>query len=216
LNTHLDQPLQTAGRALGGSPVVAIVVHGRDLDPEYMLEHLVRRLDRPALSYLLPTAHDRSWYPTSFLAPIAENEPRLSFALDRLEALRADVEAAGIADQSIVWVGFSQGACLVTEYVARSRHQFGGLVAMTGGLIGPLDQALTTPRAVQGLPTFFGDSDVDPFVPLDRVRATARAFDAAGAEVGEAVYPGAVHEIVADEVEQCGQILDLVLSRVTG
>jgi phospholipase/carboxylesterase len=216
LNTHLDQPLRTTGRALGSSPVVAVVVHGRDLDPQYMLEHLVHRLDRPALSYLLPTAHDRSWYPTSFLAPLAENEPRLGFALDRLEALRRDIEGTGIADPSIVWVGFSQGACLVTEYVARSGHQFGGLVAMTGGLIGPPDEPLTTPHAVQGLPAFFGASDVDPFVPLDRVRASASAFGAAGAEVSEAVYPGAVHEIVPDEVEQCGRILDLVAHRVAG
>jgi predicted esterase len=174
-----------------------------------MLEHLVTPLHRPAVTYLLPTAHERTWYPTSFLAPVAENEPRLGHALQRLEALRSDLETAGIDDSAIVWIGFSQGACLATEYVARSTRRFGGLVALTGGLIGPPDAPLSEPRAVDGLPAFFGASDIDPFVPLERVEVTAAAFHAAGALVSTVAYPGAVHEIVADEVEQCGRILDL-------
>jgi phospholipase/carboxylesterase len=194
---------------LGSSPVVAVVVHGRDQEPGYMLEHLVNPLNRPAVTYLLPTAHNRTWYPTSFLAPVADNEPRLGHALHRLEALCGYLETAGIGDSAIVWIGFSQGACLVTEYVARSTRRFGGLVSLTGGLIGPPDAPLSEPRAVDGLPAFFGASDVDPFVPLERVEVTVLAFEAAGAVVSTAVYPGAVHEIVADEVEQCGRILAL-------
>lgn len=179
-----------------------------------MLEHLVGPLQRPDVAYVLPTAHDRTWYPTSFLAPVADNEPRLGYALDRLEALRNQLEEAGVDDAAIVWVGFSQGACLVTEYVARSTRRFGGLVSLTGGLIGSHDSELREPREVRGLPVFFGASDVDPFVPLERVQVTAKAFEAAGADVRSSVYPGAGHEIMADEVEQCGRILALVESRV--
>jgi phospholipase/carboxylesterase len=214
VNPHLDQPLETAGATLGATSVVAVVVHGRDQEPAYMLEHLVGPLHRPEVTYLLPAADDRTWYPTSFLAAVADNEPRLGHALDRMETLRRDLARAGIDDSAVVWVGFSQGACVVTEYVARSTHRFGGLVSLTGGLIGPPETALTEPRAVHGLAAFFGASDVDPFVPLERVEVTARAFEAAGAVVSTAVYPGAVHEIVADEVEQCGRILDLVERRV--
>jgi predicted esterase len=214
LNPHLEQPLVTAGRPVSGARLVAVVVHGRSLDPTYMLEHLVSLLDLPEVAFVLPAAHENSWYPNSFLGPIADNEPRLSYSLDRLDSLRIELEAAGIAPASIVWVGFSQGACLVTEYVARSQHRFGGLVSLTGGLIGPPDVALTEPQAVQGLPAFFGASDVDPFVPLDRVRASVELFEAAGAIITEAVYPGAVHEIVADEVDQCGRILALAESRI--
>jgi phospholipase/carboxylesterase len=214
VNSHLGQPLEQIGPNLDRATVVAVVVHGRDLDPAYMVEHLVGLLDRPEVSYLLPTAHERSWYPTSFLAPLADNEPRLGDALARLEALRVDLDHAGVDPAAIVWVGFSQGACLITEYVARSTHRFGGLVSLTGGLIGPPDASLTTPSAVSGLPAFFGVSDVDPFVPLERVQTTAQAFETAGAIVSEAVYPDAIHEIVADEVEQCGRILDLVSNRV--
>lgn len=213
MNTHLDQPLTTAGSPRTGATVVAVVVHGRDLDPAYMLEHLVGLLDRPRVSFLLPSAEGRSWYPASFLAPLTDNEPRLGHALERLEALRADLESEGIGGAAIVWVGFSQGACLVTEYVARSAHRFGGLVALTGGLIGPEDALLSKPRSVRGMPAFFGASDVDPFVPLERVRVTAAGFEAAGALVSEAVYPGADHEIVPDEVDRCRQILDLVERR---
>jgi phospholipase/carboxylesterase len=199
---------------LSEAALVAVVVHGRTLDPAYMIEHLVGLLDRPEIAYLLPAADDNSWYPNSFLVPLADNEPRLGYALDRLEAISIDLEAAGTAASSVVWVGFSQGACLVTEYVARSPRRFGGLVSLTGGLIGPPDVALTSPQSVRGMPTFFGGSDVDPFVPLTRMRESAAAFMAAGAEVSEAVYPGAVHEIVADEVDQCDRILALVQSRI--
>jgi predicted esterase len=213
VNPHLQQPLQVAGADLGTAAVVAVVVHGRDQDPSYMLENLVRPLERPGFTYLLPTADGRSWYPTSFLSPLADNEPRLSHALGRLEALRAELETAGIDGSAVVWVGFSQGACLVTEFVARSPHRFGGLVSLTGGLIGPAVSALSRPRELGGLPAFFGTSDVDPFVPLERVRETAALFGAAGAKVTTAVYAGATHEIVADEVDQCARILDLVETR---
>jgi phospholipase/carboxylesterase len=213
VNPHLGQPVEAAGAVLGAAPVVAVVVHGRGQDPAYMRENLVEPLERPSLTYLLPTADGGTWYPASFLAPLAENEPRLGHALDRLESLRGELAGAGVDGSAVVWVGFSQGACLVTEYVARSSQRFGGLVALTGGLIGPAGAVLSHPREVGGLPAFFGTSDVDPFVPLGRVQETAAAFTAAGADVTTAVYPGATHEIVPEEVEWCGRILDRVESR---
>jgi dienelactone hydrolase len=214
VNPHLGQPLETAGAALIATSVVAVVVHGRNQEPAYMLENLVRPLQRPSITYLLPAADDRSWYPTSFLAPLVDNEPRLGFALERLEALWLELQGAGVDGSAVVWVGFSQGACLVTEYVARSTHRFGGLVCLTGGRIGPPDIALSSPREARGLPVFVGTSDVDEFVPLERAQGTAASFAAAGAHVTTAIYRGAGHEIVPDEVEQCARVLALVESRV--
>jgi phospholipase/carboxylesterase len=213
LNPHLDQPLERAGHDPRDARIVAVVVHGRSLNPAYMLEHLVSLLDQPDVAYLLPAADGDSWYPASFLEPIAANEPRLSYALERLEIIRDDLAAQGVADSRIVWVGFSQGACLVTEYVARSEHRFGALVSLTGGLIGPPDEPLTTPTAVAGMPAFFSGSDVDPFVPLERMGSSVNAFNAAGAETMQRVYPGASHEIVPEAVDLCGRILGLALER---
>ncbi|MGH8981200.1 MAG: alpha/beta hydrolase [Acidimicrobiales bacterium] len=192
-----------------------VVVHGRDQDPAYMEEHFVEPLERPDLAYVVPAADARSWYPVSFLAPRSENEPRLGHALDRMDALRRELESTGVDRTTIVWVGFSQGACLVTEYVARAPYRFGALVALTGGLIGPDVASLSRPHQKRGMPVLFGTSDVDPFVPLARVEATAELFLEAGAEVDVAVYPGATHEIVADEILRSRLVVAKVEAGIT-
>jgi hypothetical protein len=83
-----------------------------------MRENVAARLDRADLAHILPEAHENSWYPESFLRPVGENQPRLDWALERLEDIRQLLANAGIADHHIVWLGFPQGACLVSEYVA--------------------------------------------------------------------------------------------------
>jgi hypothetical protein len=61
------------------------MVHGRDAGPANILD-LAPRLSRPNLTYLAPAAAGRTWYPNSFMAEIASNEPGLSSALRMLES----------------------------------------------------------------------------------------------------------------------------------
>jgi phospholipase/carboxylesterase len=206
-NPHASIPFEVSGAALPDATLAVVMVHGRTLDAAYMREHVAHRLGRTDLAYIFPTAHGNSWYPESFLRPLAENQPRLDAALARMEDVRSMLEEAGVGNRRIVWLGFSQGACLVSEYVARSSDRFAGLVCFTGGLIGPMEPDLTRPTNVRGLPALFTTSDVDEWVPLYRVEETVSIFRQASADVEFGIARGTGHEIVDDSIERCRAIL---------
>src|SRR5450631_632366 len=95
-----------------------IMLHGRGASAEDILslsEHLQVK------DYLLaaPQATNTSWYPDSFLAPPANNEPWLSSALDLVNKIVSGLLKRGITFPNIYFLGFSQGACLTLEYTAR-------------------------------------------------------------------------------------------------
>jgi phospholipase/carboxylesterase len=207
-NPHRTARIIVEGAALRLAPLALVMVHGRSQSAAYMRENVATRLDRPDLAHIFPEAHENSWYPESFLRPIDVNQPRLDWALERLDDVRQLLSGAGVEDSRIVWLGFSQGACLVAEYVARSSRHFGALMCFTGGLIGPSVQDLTRPTCVDGLPAFFATSDVDELVPLRRVQETVEIYRSAGASVDVAVSLGAPHEIVDDAIQRGGALLD--------
>lgn len=142
---HQGQPVSTAGRPLSQARAAMILIHGRGATAQGILE-LARALPHPDMAYLAPQAHGQSWYPYSFLAPLAQNEPGLTSALEVISDLAAQIEEAGIPSERIILAGFSQGACLACEYVARHARHYGGLLAFSGGLIGPPG----TPRTYTG------------------------------------------------------------------
>ena len=195
------------GAPLGQAPAAVIMVHGRNAGPANILD-LVPRLGRPDLTYLAPAAAGRTWYPNSFLAEIASNEPGLSSALGVLASLVSHIEAAGVPRSRIVLMGFSQGACLTSEFAARHASRFGGVVIFSGGVIGPPG----TPRDYAGsfdeTPVFFGCSDIDSHVPEARVRESADVFARMGARVTARIYPGMGHTINDDEIAWAQALLD--------
>src|SRR4051794_37242985 len=136
MNVHLAMPVLRAGAAPRPGGAAAILLHGRDRTPEEMLV-IADRLAIPALTWIAPAADGASWYPQSFLAPIADNEPRLGFARERIEQLVAELAERGVPRARIALVGFSQGACLLAEHAFRAGGRWGALVAFTGGLFGP-------------------------------------------------------------------------------
>ena len=199
----------------GTDRMVVVAVHGRGQDPSYLAEHLVRhvRADLAGVddvAWLLPAAPRGSWYPGRFLDPVADNQPDLDAALATIDAIAAELAAAGTADESIVWAGFSQGACLVTEWTARNARRWGGLVALTGGLIGPPGTAWCIPPAFGGMPAYFGVSARDVWVPVWRVEETVAAFVAARADVEFDTFPDAEHVIRASEVARVVELLNRV------
>lgn len=133
---HAGQPVAAACRSVDAAEAVVLLVHGRGGSAQEMLR-LAAPLGRQELAYLAPQAAQQSWYPYGFMAPIERNEPGLSSALSVLGELVAGVAAAGIPDDRIVLVGFSQGTCLVLEFAARHTRRWGGVVGLSGGLIGP-------------------------------------------------------------------------------
>jgi len=183
------------------------MVHGRNAAPANILD-LVPRLARPHLTYLAPAAANRTWYPNSFMADISTNEPGLSSALAALASLVARVEAAGIPRSRIVLLGFSQGACLTSEFAARHASRFGGVIAFTGGVIGPPGTTRDYAGRFDGTPVFFGCSDIDAHVPEARVRESAYLFTRMGATVTLRIYPGMGHVVNDDEIVVAQGILD--------
>lgn len=196
---HRDQPVRTAGRDIADAAAVMILIHGRGATAESILQ-LVAELDRDDFAYLAPQAAGFTWYPQSFLAPIEENEPYLSSALNFVRSVVDRVLESGIPSERLMLLGFSQGACLTTELTARNPRRYGGIVALTGGLIGPDGTPRDYPGSLDGTPVFLGSSDPDFHIPVERVHETERVLTGMGAVVTKRIYPGMGHTVNEDEI----------------
>ena len=202
---HQDQPLLTAGAALADAEAAVVLAHGRGATARGILG-MADQFDVDGVAYLAPQAARNEWYPQSFLAPVAANEPGRSSGLRALDDAVSQAAEAGIPHERIVLGGFSQGACLASEYVARNPRRYGGVIAFSGGLIGEaLDDEY--PGDLDGTPVFMGCSDVDPHIPAERVHATRDAFEAMDADVDARLYEGMGHTVNADEVDAARELL---------
>ncbi len=193
------------GPALEEAESAVVLIHGRGDSPRGILS-LAPELQAPQTAFLAPQAAGFSWYPYSFLSEVELNEPWLSSALDRIETAITAV-ATVIPEERVVLMGFSQGACLALEFAARNTRRYGGVVAFSGGLIGPDG----TPRAYTGslerTPVFLGCSDVDMHIPVGRVHESAQVLEDLGGEVDERIYPGMGHTINGEEIAWAGNLL---------
>ena len=200
VSPHANQPVHHVGAPLAEAKGAVVLLHGRGGSAEDILS-LAQPLYREGLAYLAPQAAGHTWYPNSFLAPREANEPRLSSALEKVGSVVADIEAAGISRDRIVIAGFSQGACLSTEFVASNPTRYAGLIAFTGGLIGPPDANLHHEGSLAGTPALFLSGDPDPHVPWQRVQASAGELERMGASVTARRHPGRSHTITAEELD---------------
>jgi phospholipase/carboxylesterase len=196
-----------AGAPREHAAAAVILVHGRGATPESMLP-LSEALGREDILFFAPRASGNTWYPNSFLAPIESNEPWLSSALSILAALVDRLAADGFSSERVGIVGFSQGACLTAEFIARNTRRYGMAGVLTGGLIGPPGTPRTHPGSLGGTPVFLGSSDIDPHVPLERVHETHDVLTRLGANVDMRIYPRMGHTVNDDEVKAVGMLLD--------
>ena len=208
---HAGQPVETVGCALGEGSAAMILAHGRGAGPRNILE-LAEALPHADCTYLAPAAAGSTWYPNSFMADTASNEPGVSSGLAVLDALVERVVGAGIDRERLVLAGFSQGACLTLEYAVRHAGRYGGVLAFSGGLIGPPGTNWPYEGDFGGTPVFFGCSDVDAHVPKSRVEESADVFTRMGAEVEKRIYPGMGHLINEDELAFARVLVDAVAS----
>jgi predicted esterase len=110
------------------------------------------------------------------------------------------LQAQGLPAERIGLLGFSQGACLATEFAARNVRRYGCVLALSGGLIGPPGTPRDYGGSLAGTPVFLGCSDIDPHIPLERVQESAAVLSGMGAEVDERIYPGMGHVVNDDEI----------------
>jgi len=197
---HADQPIRLVGTALPEAIGAVILLHGRGSSAEDIL-NLAHAMFQPRLAYLAPSAANNSWYPLTFLSPREKNEPWLSSALSKVAAAVQLANHSGIPAERIMICGFSQGACLASEYVATHPERYAGLMVFTGGLIGPPDMALNYSGDLQDTPAFLGSGDPDPHVPWTRVQQTADVLAGMNAQVTLRRYPGRPHTVGGDEIQ---------------
>jgi phospholipase/carboxylesterase len=207
---HGNQPVLTAGAALDKARAVVILLHGRGASAEDIMG-LAGEMYDERIAYLAPQAAEHRWYPYSFLAPIADNEPALSSALKKVGSLVASAVEAGVLLERIFFCGFSQGACLSSEFVARNPARYGGLIALTGGLIGPPEADLRHPGNLGGMPGLLSSGDPDPHVPWARVEATAQQLTAMGAVVKLQRFLGRTHTVLPQEIKAAQEMIFAVL-----
>jgi len=210
MEPHANQAVVYAGASVDDADALLIMVHGRNAAPKNILE-LIDRFDRPRIACAAPAAAGGTWYPNGFMTPRAGNEPGLSSALAMLDALVESSIARGMPAHRIVLLGFSQGACLTSEFVLRHPRRYGGAVLFSGGLIGPPGTTWDDVTGdYQSMPAFLGCSDVDGHIPKERVLDTAAVFQRLGASVTCMLYPGMGHLVNDDEIIELQRILDAV------
>jgi len=195
-----------AGTPLADAAGAIILLHGRGGSTRDILG-LGAEIAPAGWAMLAPAAAGNTWYPHSFLAPREQNEPFLTSALGRVQAAFDTALQAGIPAEKIVISGFSQGACLSTEFVGRNPRRYGALIAFTGGLIGPLDVPLTLTGDLAGTPALLSSGDPDPHVPWTRVQQSGELLQQIGANVTLRRYPGRPHTVSAEEVRLASEML---------
>jgi phospholipase/carboxylesterase len=196
---HQGQPVLATGEPLDRARVAMVMVHGRGATAKDILT-VAGELAQPGFVYLAPQAAGNTWYPNSFLAPIPSNEPGLSSGFAVIAAVLAQVSQAGIPSERTMLLGFSQGACLALEFVARHARRYGGVAGLSGGLIGPHGTPRDYAGTLAGTPMLLGCSDVDPHIPKERVQHTAEVLRRLGGDVTLRLYPNMGHEINQDEI----------------
>jgi phospholipase/carboxylesterase len=204
---HQDQPLVTAGTPLDAAEAAVVLVHGRGATARSIVR-MADEFHHDGVAYLAPQAAENTWYPNSFLAPIESNEPSRSSGLQAISDAVDEANEAGIPTERVMLLGFSQGACLASEFVAQNPRRYGGLAVLSGGVIGPEGKEMDYEGDLEATPVFLGCSDVDPHIPEERVHETAEVFEEMGADVTTRIYEGMGHGVNEDELEHVSEMVE--------
>lgn len=210
-NPHLSTTVQFLGPPPEEVGVATILIHGRSQQPADMFA-LAQRIGLADMPYLALEAADSTWYPNRFMAPVADNNPSLDFAIECVAYTVDTLQKMSIPQDKIVFMGFSQGACLACEYVYRNAGAYGGLIALTGGLIGPQGMTWSSTASLEGTPILMSNGDQDEWVPLGRTTETSQVFEVMGADVTLKVFPEREHLVTDEEIYLARSLLQRLLT----
>ena len=209
---HGDHPVAARGPRPERAACTLLCLHGRGASPESILQ-LVDELALPDVAAIAPRAAGFTWYPQSFLAPLALNQPWLDSALQTVETLTRRLIREGVPSERIALLGFSQGACLALEAAVRNPRRYGAVIGFAGGLIGPANTPRDYPGSLEGTPVLLGAGDPDPHVPFWRILETKEVLEKLGAVVDLRRYPGMAHSINEDELFAARRLLVRISDR---
>lgn len=196
---HGNQPVLRHGPDARRARIAMVLVHGRGASAEDILT-IAEALRLDDVLYVAPQAAGHTWYPYSFLSPMEQNEPGLTSGLNRISSLVDELRHQGLPPARVGLMGFSQGACLSLEYAARHARRYAAVIGLSGGVIGPPGTPRDYAGSLDGTPVFLGCSDIDPHIPLERVKESAEVCRKMGATVDERIYPGMGHTVNVDEM----------------
>jgi len=198
--------IKTSGTPLNQAEKALVMIHGRGGSAEDILS-LSQHLNVKDYALLAPQATNGTWYPFSFIAPVEQNEPWLSSAVETVQKTVQTAIDAGIKNENIYFFGFSQGACLTLEFLARNAKKYGGAAAIIGGVVGDKINRENYKGDFAQTPIFLGTSNPDFHVPVERVYATANILREMNANVTEKVYANFGHSINQEEIELANSIV---------
>ena len=198
--------IKTAGKNLEQAEKAIVMIHGRGGSAEDILG-MSSYLHVDNFALLAPQAENHTWYPYSFIAPVHENEPWLSSAIDLIDHTVKLALDNGIRAENIYFFGFSQGACLTLEYLARHGQRYGGAIAIIGGVIGEEINRDNYKGDFAQTPIFIGTSNPDFHVPLERVEDTVSILAQMNANVKLMVYQNAGHSINREEIDLANEFV---------
>ena len=196
-----------------------VLLHGRGAGAGDILG-LGAALALPDIAMIAPEAPGRSWWPTSFLAPMGGMAPYVDRGVAAVDAAIAALVAEGLSRDRIALAGFSQGGCLALEYAAR-RGDLAAVFGLSAGLVGTSDAmggpdaALygATPKRfaydtdLTGLPVTITVHEQDPHIPLKRAEDSAGVFASLGAGVDLQVAPGAGHSVTVGGIAALRRVM---------
>lgn len=202
---HGDQPIRQRGPELTAAAGAIVFVHGRGATADSILG-LYDEIGHPSVAGLAPQAANSTWYPNPFMQPRERNEPGITSGMAAIDRTVEQAVAAGIDREAIAIVGFSQGACLTSEYLAQHPERYGAAGVLSGGVIGAEVDPEAYDGSLAGTPVFIGCSDTDPYIPLERVHETRAVFEELGASVTEEIYEQRPHGVYEEELSALAEL----------
>jgi len=207
---HQGQPVIYAGAPLHEARAAMIMLHGRGSTAADILT-VAEHLGQPGFAFVAPEAADDAWYPLKYWAPLAANEPWLSSALLAVEELVYRINEAGVPPERLMFLGFSQGACISLEFVVRRPRRYGGAVALSGALVGPPDTPRGYRGSLAGTPVLLGCGDRDEHFSIEAVDHASEVMRRLGGDVTKRIYPNMGHVIHQDELEFVREMMAALL-----
>ena len=198
--------IKYAGKSISDAKKALIMLHGRGANADDILS-VANYLNVDDFVLIAPEATHHTWYPYSFMVSQEQNEPWLTSALRLIQEIINDLNINDIKPEQIYFLGFSQGACLTTEFVCRNAIKYGGVVAFTGGLIGDELNIKNYKGDFKKTPVFLGTSDPDMHVPVSRVEETEKIFKQLNADVKLKIYKDLGHTISNEELESVNNFI---------
>lgn len=207
---HADRGVVSAGAPRGAAEVVVVALHGRGATAQGVV-NLADPLAHHGVTVVAPAAERSRWFPYAGSEPIERNEPHVSSAIRAVDGVLDDVAEWGIDPEHVVFFGFSQGASLACEYVARHPRAYGGVAAFSGGLLGPSVADRAFEGSLDGTPVRLGWGSEDDRLDPERLRATAAALRDLNGDVTERECDGVGHAVTDEGLEAAAALVEALL-----